>query len=52
MIKQLGTATKFLTLVYAELRWKEPPCIINKLKKLRISNEELERKVIKKGVIS
>ena len=34
MVKQSGIPTYFLTLSYADLRWEEPPYIINKLNNL------------------
>ena len=42
MIKQLGCPTFFLTLSYADLKWKEISEIISKLNKLNLSKEYLE----------
>ena len=42
MVKQLGILTYFLTLSCADLRWKELPYVINKSKKLGLSDEELK----------
>ena len=42
MVKQLGTPTFFLTLLCADLRWNELISIIFKLKRLDISDEEVD----------
>ena len=42
MLKQLGIPSYFLTLLCADLRWGELPYIINKLKDLGFSDEELK----------
>ena len=42
MVKQLGTPTFFLTLSCADLRWNELISIIFKLKRLDISDEEVD----------
>ena len=42
MLKQLGIPRYFLTLLCADLRWGELPYIINKLKNLGFSDEELK----------
>ena len=43
MVKQLGIPTYFLTLSCADLRWEELPYIINKLNKLGLNDEELQK---------
>ena len=43
MVKNLGIPTYFLTLPYADLRWRELPYIINKLNNLQLSDEELKK---------
>ena len=42
MVKQLSILTYFLALSCADLRWEELPYIINKSKKLGLSDEELK----------
>ena len=41
MVKQLGVPTYFLTLSCADLRWDELPYIVNKLKNLNLTDEEI-----------
>ena len=41
MVKQLGVPTSFLTLSCADLRWDELPYIVNKLKNLNLTDEEI-----------
>ena len=43
MVKELEIPIYFLTLSFADLKWEELPCIINKLNNLRLSDEELKR---------
>ena len=42
MVKQLGIPTRFVTFSCADLRWEELPYIIDKLKNLGLSDEELK----------
>lgn len=40
MVKQLGIPSFFLTLSCVDLKWEELPNIINKLKRLGVSDED------------